>query len=190
RLVDGAHQRDSLLDERALEAERECQPARLERLQADGRIDEGLEDAIGCLFGHLLDLDAAIGADHEHRALRRAIDHETEIELAGDIEPLLDEQATDDAALGTGLVSHERHAEHGRCGFEGGLRILDHLDASTLASSSRVNLRLDDDGAAAEAFGSRLRFSGCEDDFALWNRDAVLCEDGLALVLVDLHRAE
>ena len=41
-----------------------------------------------------------------------AVDDETQVELARDLEPLLDEHAADDPALGPGLVGDERHAEH------------------------------------------------------------------------------
>ena len=45
------------------------------------------------LFGDLLDLDAALFADHQDDALRGAIEDETEIELAVDGEAFLDQQA-------------------------------------------------------------------------------------------------
>ena len=56
-------------------------------------MDELLEDALGRLLGDLLDLHAAVRADHQHGPLGRAIEHDAEIELALDLQPLLDEHA-------------------------------------------------------------------------------------------------
>ena len=53
--------------------------------QADAGMDELLEDTIGRLFGDLLDLDAAVGTDHHHGPLGGAIEHETQVELPFDL---------------------------------------------------------------------------------------------------------
>ena len=43
---------------------------------------------------------------------RRAIEHDAEIQLALDLQPLLDQHAPDLLPFGTGLMRDERHAEH------------------------------------------------------------------------------
>ena len=53
-------------------------------------------------------------------------------------------------AVRAGLVGHERHAEHLGRGLRPPRRALDDLDAAALAAPAGVNLRLDDDRAAAE----------------------------------------
>ncbi len=94
------------------------------------------------------------GLTIEDRPLGGAVDHEAEVELARDLEAFLDEHATDDPALGPGLVRDERHAEHRLRGGVRGVRPLDDLDATALAAAAGVNLCLDDDRAAAELDGN------------------------------------
>ena len=47
---------------------REAELPRLERHQADARLDVDLDDLLGRLGGDLLDVHAAGGAGHHHRA--------------------------------------------------------------------------------------------------------------------------
>ena len=68
-----------------------------------------------------------------------------EVQLAGDLQPLLDEDALDELALGAGLVRHQRHADHLRGEPLGFLGRLGELDAAALAAAAGVDLRLDDD---------------------------------------------
>ena len=93
-----------------------------------------------------------------------------EIELARDLETFLDEHALDDAAFGTGLIRDEPHAEHLRRGVARLGGALHDLDAAALAAAAGMNLRLDDDDAAAEPLGNRARFVGGERDLAAGHR--------------------
>ena len=156
-LVDRQHQLDRLGHQRRVEADAEGQLPGLERLQAHGGIDVRLPDEVGRLVGHLLDLDAALGAGHHHRAAGRAVDDDAQVELPGHLQALLDEDALDDAAVGAGLVGDQRHAEHVLGVALGLLGRPGDLDAAALAASARVNLRLDDDDAAAEPAGHLAR---------------------------------
>ncbi len=97
---------------------------------------------------------------------RRAVDQDAEIQLALDLEPLLDEHAADLPAFRSGLVRDQRHADQllrelldlvGRPG---------DLDAAALAAAAGVNLRLDDVHAAAEALGGINGFGRCERNLA------------------------
>ena len=77
-----------------------------------------------------------------------AIDDHADVELAGDVDALLDEEALDLLALGAGLVRDELHAEDGA---RLALRVdeaLGDLDAAALAAAAGVDLRLDDDDVA------------------------------------------
>ena len=129
------------------------------------------------------------GLDHQDGPLGRAIDDEAEVQLARDLEALLDEHAADDPALGPGLVRDERHAEHGLRGGARGVRALDDLDAAALAAAAGVNLRLDDDRAAAELDGGgRASSIGVNATLALGHGHAERLEDLFALIFVNLHR--
>ena len=106
--VERHHHLDALLQAIAAQAEREAKLLRLEWLQADAGVDEHLVDLLRRLFGDLLNLDAALLADHEDDALRGAIHHQAEIQLLVDGQALFHEQARNLLAVGTGLVGHER----------------------------------------------------------------------------------
>ena len=134
--------------------------------EPDGRIDELLEDPLGRFGGDLLDLHAAVRARHHTGCSLDAIDDEAEVQLALDLQPLLDEHAPDYLPFGPGLVGHERHAEHSLGGRSRLLRTLGDLDAAAFAAAAGMNLRLDDRHAAAEAVGDSLRVSRVEHDFA------------------------
>jgi hypothetical protein len=62
----------------------------------------------GCLGRDLLDLHAALGGGHDRDAAGGAVEGHAQVELAGDVQALLDEQALDLLALGPGLVGDQR----------------------------------------------------------------------------------
>ena len=102
---------------------------------------------------------------------------DAQIQLALDLEPFLDEHASDLPALGAGLVRDERHADHllrEPLGFVGRLG---QLDAAALAAAAGMDLRLDDDDAAAEPLGDGLGIMSGEGDFAARNGHAESRED-------------
>jgi hypothetical protein len=69
------------------------------------------DDLLGRVVGDLLDVHAAFGRRHQRHAALLAIDDHGEVELALDVEPLLDEQAAHLLPLGAGLHRDELHAE-------------------------------------------------------------------------------
>ena len=87
------------------------QAAGVEGLEADRRIDVFLEDQMGRFRRDLLDVHAAFGRGHEHRALAGAIDDDAQIKFLLDAHALLDQHAPDRAAFGPGLVGDQIHAD-------------------------------------------------------------------------------
>ena len=152
-------------------------------------MDEFFEDALRRLVRDFLDVDAAILTDHQHRLLRRAIEHDAHVELALDAQALLDEDALDHLTVGAGLIGHEPHADDVERRLLRGIRALHDLDAAAFASAARMNLRLDDHRSATEPDGGGLRIGGGEDDFAERDGHAVRREDRLGLIFVDFHGA-
>ena len=75
---------------------------------------------------------------------RRAVDHDAQVQLALDLQPLLDEHAADLLAFRAGLVRDQRHADHLLGELLGLVGRLGQLDAAALAAAAGVNLRLDD----------------------------------------------
>ena len=100
--------------------------------------------------GDLLDVHAALGRGHEGDAARVAVDDHAEVELARDVEALLDVEAAHLLPLGAGLVRDELHAEDllGELPRLRGAALRD-LHAAALAATACVDLRLDDDDRAA-----------------------------------------
>ena len=90
----------------------EAELARLVSAQAGDRVDVLRQDLLRRLFGDLLDLDAALGRGHDRDPALLAIDDQAEVELARDVEALLDVEPTHLLAFGAGLVRDELHAEH------------------------------------------------------------------------------
>src|SRR5207248_318089 len=89
-------------------------------------------------------------------------------------------------ALGGRLRRLETHAEDLLRRRLGGGRPVGHLDATGLAASTGVHLRLDDD-LAAEPLGDPPGLGRRVGDVAIRHRHPELAQQPLGLVLVDLH---
>ena len=140
-----------------MQAQRERQFSSLKRNEPGRRIHILLVNAFRRFLGDRLDLHAAVLTGHDDGPTRCAIEDDAQIQLPRNRHPLLDQQTRHFAALRPGLMRHECHAMNLIRELVGFSRIGCELDASTFASPAGVNLRLDDDGAAAEALGDSLR---------------------------------
>ncbi len=187
RVVQRRRELDELGDLRAVEANRKANLPCLERHDADAGLDIDLRDLVGRLLGDLFDVHAAFGAGHHHGLAGGAIEHEADIQLARHLQAFFDQQAPHDAAFGAGLVRDERHAEHVARDARGFVGRLGELDAPALPAAARMNLRLDDDHAGAEARGNRRDIGGIGGLFASRHGNAVTRQDGFGLILVDFH---
>ena len=81
----------------------------------------------------------------------------------------------------------EPHADHVARDPARLVRALGELDAAALAPAAGMNLRLDDDRAAAEPAGDLAGFVRRERDFTARHGHAVPVQDGLGLVFVNFH---
>ncbi len=117
---------------------------------------------------------------------RDAVERDAEVELAVDVEGLLDEDLLDDASRGPRLRSDQRHAEDALGEVVRLLRILRELHAAALAAAPGVDLRLDD-RAPAEPARDLPGLGGAVGDLTARHGDAEVREDRLGLVLVDFH---
>ena len=75
------------------------QAPRLVGLVALERVDVQARERIGVLLGDLLDLDPALGREHEQRLLRAAVEGDREVVLLGDLRGLLDPELAHDVAV-------------------------------------------------------------------------------------------
>src|ERR1700733_10724384 len=161
--------------------------ASLIRLQADGGLNEFVEDGFRICFCDFFDFHAAGSAGHEENFARGAIDEDAEVELALDVQTFFDQHALDDAPAGTGLHSDEIHAEHGAGDFGGFVGRMRELYAAGFAAATGMDLRFDDHDRSAQALGGGAGFFLAEGDFAAWSGDAIASENRFRLIFVNLH---
>ena len=176
---------------RAVEVQPEGELTRLERLEADGGVDELLQDFLRMFGRDHFDFDAALGRRHEHGASARAVNDQTQVELAVDFKAFFDQHAPYHAPLGASLMRDQRHAEHLRGQFFRFLGAAGQFHATALASTARVDLGLDHDSSvtfpAMQTFRHATSFVGLRDHLAARHRDPVARQDLLGLVFVDFH---
>ncbi len=187
-LVERQHYPAGLLHFVTGQADGEGELLCLEWRQADARLDERLVDPLRRLRRHFLDVHAAVGAGHEDRLLRGAIHEQTHVEFALDREPFLDQHPPHALTGRAGLVGDQLHAENSFCVDLDGVEPLGHLHPAALAAAARVNLRLDNRHGAAEALGDLNGVLRRHRHLASRHRDAVLRQDRLGLIFVNLHR--
>src|SRR6185503_2513188 len=116
---------------------------------------------------------------HEHRLLRRAVEDDADVRLAGDVGGGCHEHFLHGEILD--LQLQDLRGELLRLG--GSLR---ELDAARLAAAAGVHLRFHHDGAAILR-RDLLRLFGRRRDVARRNRYAFLAEQFLCLILVNVH---
>ncbi len=197
QLVEPLHHLRALFHLVALEAQRECELARVERLQTRCRIDRHREDLVWRIVRHLLDVHAAFGRGDERDARGCAINERGEIELAGNIDSVLDIDASNGAPRRAGLDGDESVPQHLLGELLGLARRLGEANAAlvarrgllelALAASAGMDLRLDHDGRRADPGRGLLDLVRAEGDEALAGLDAVFCEKVFSLMLVDVH---
>ena len=186
-LVERRQEDPRLLGRLAGQVQRLRQGQRVVRKDAGGRIDGEGDDLLRRRVRHLFDVHAALGRGDDRHAAGLAIDQHRQIELAGDVGALFDIEPAHQPALRTGLVGDQRHAEHGL-----GERVhlaerLGDLDAAALAAAAGVDLRLDHPDRPVELFRRLHGLIDREGRIALRDGNAEGLQDGLGLVLVDVH---
>jgi hypothetical protein len=156
------------------------EPAAVEVLEADQRVDVEVAHRLGVGLGDRLDVHPAHLREHRHRLLGRAVEDECGVVLLVDLACALDVELVDDMALD--VHAEDRAGVRLRLGPDAG-----DLDAAGLAAPADLDLRLDDDWVAELLRGGDGLVDGSR-RLALRNGDAVLGEELLALVLEEVHR--
>ena len=127
-----AHRPDHVLGDAGVEGE----PAALEVLEAEQRVDVQHAHRLGVRLGDLLDVHAAHPREHRHRLLRRAVEDDRRVVLLVDLA----------RALHVELVHGEAadvHAEDRLRVLLGLAAVVRQLDAARLAAAADLNLGLD-----------------------------------------------
>ena len=173
------------------EAKRLGELAPVKRLVPTRRIDGDLDDLLGRLVRHFLDLDAAFGRRHHDDFGYGAVDHDAEIKLARDVGARFDPDLVDDLAFGAGLRRDERlaHDLFRRLTDRG--EILADFYPARFTAAAGMDLRLDDPDGCGDFlrgfFGARGYFGAFLDQAAVRNSDAIFFEELLALVFVNIQ---
>ncbi len=178
------------------EAEREGDLAALVGLEADGRVDRLLDDLVGVIVRHRLDVHAALGRGDDGDAAQRAVDQHGEVELALDVAAFLDIEALDRLAGRAGLLGDQLMAQHGgrvladlldRLGDAHAARAVGIVLELALAAPAGMDLGLHDGDRAAQLAGHVHRLVLGVGNAALEQRDGEFGQQSLGLVLVDVH---
>ena len=170
-----------------MEADAEAEPPRLERDEANARLDIDADDLLGGVRRHLFDVHPARGARHHQGLTGGAIQDEAQVHLAGNCDARFNQHPLHQAARFAGLSRDEGHADHlarKRLGF---VPRLGELHAAALAAAARVDLRLDDDRAATKAAGDLAGFDRRERHLSSRHGNPVTREDRFRLVFVYSH---
>ena len=109
------------------------------RVEPVDRIDVQLDDRVGVRFGDRLDLDTALGRQHQQVLLRRAVEREAGVVLLVDVGGVLDPDPLHEVAL-------DVHPEDVAGVLADLGLVVGELDAAGLASAADLHLRLHDDG--------------------------------------------
>jgi hypothetical protein len=104
-------------------------------------VDVAADQLLRRLLGDLFDVDAALGAEHHERLLRRAVEQDRGVVLGGDVRSVLDPERANDMSL-------DVHAEDVAGVLARLALVRSELDATCLAATADQNLRLDDDRIA------------------------------------------
>ena len=129
----------------------------------------------------------ALAAGHDGHLLRGAVGHGSNVVLLLDVRTLFDQQAAHLLAFRAGLVGLELHAEDLA---RQGLHLVQRagkLDTATLATTTRMDLRLHDPDRPTQLLRGLGSLLHTECGIAAGNGHAELAQDFLTLVLVDFH---
>src|SRR6185437_12635455 len=187
----GARQAGHDLDRAVQRSRRQAQAkgelAGLVSFEAGIGVERGLQDRGRVLGRDLFDLHAARRRGHEHRLARPAVQHDAQVQLAGNVRRLFDQDLAHLAPLRAGLVGHQGHAQDLARTFDRFFGRFGQLDAAALAASARVDLGFHH-RASAEFGGSRGRVFRLRDHPPARNRHAEAAQQLLGLVFMDFHR--
>jgi len=138
---------DKLAVLRAAQAKRETKLSPFPVWQSDQGINGHSKDGRRIPGRHVLDVDTAFGAGHQHQRLCRAVDHDTQVQLASDRHGRRDKHAAH-------WLTTDVQAKNLRSCRAGFLRRVGQFHAAGLAPSAGQHLGLYDDLSRKRGGGS------------------------------------
>ncbi len=193
--VELGYQLDALLEGISLKLQTKGDLSGLVGPDAQGRIDQDLEDFLRRLLGHLLDIHTPLGRGNDDGLGSRPVHQNGQVVFLFDVGRLVEVNRAHFLTGIAGLLGNEDVAEHSlglRLGvLRGGHDVDPSLEAileGSLASSAGMNLGFDHDGLVRRQGGDRLiellRGLG---DRPIGHGHSGVCEELLGLVFVNVH---
>ena len=137
---------------------------------------------------HFFDLDATFGRGHESHATGATVNYRTQIQFAlHRVHVFAHQHAVHRLTASVCLIRHQAGAEQVFRHFGGFICGFDHFHATGLAAATRMHLGFDHGKFAsqtAKSIGSFFRRVG---ENALLYRQAILGQQFLGLILVQIH---
>ena len=172
-----------------VESHRESHLAGLVRLQAGRRVHRQRVNFFRLPRRDFLDIHAARRGRHKTDALAGAVHDQAQIKFARNFGTHLDDHRVNRQAFGSGLPGDQRAPQHVERGFFDFIDAGDQPDASCLATTTRVHLRLDHPDLTAQLPGSAGCVIGRVRRQPFWYGNVVLSKQSFRLVFVEIHLA-
>jgi len=155
-----------------------------------------LNDLLGSLLGHFLDVHTALGRGDDDGLGGLPVQHDGEVIFVGDVAGLGKIDGLHLASGGAGLLGHQGIVEHPVGGIESGFAPLAELypalvavDEGALTAATGVDLGLDDNRVVTAQVGEcGFHLAGGLGGVAFRHWDAIVLEEAFRLILVDIHR--
>src|SRR5690606_16816626 len=176
-----------LTDLLAFQAQLERQLATLVRLSADQRNNFGFQDLFRSFFSNLLDFHATFSRGHENDTTGTTVYHCAQVQLLVDVGEGFNQNLADRLAVFVGLVGNQVLTQPLFGEFTDLFFALDQLYTAGLAATTSVNLGFDYPAVAADFVCRCYGFLGSIAGNAFGYGQAVLSEQLLALIFVQIH---
>ena len=176
----------AVLADAPLEPQGEGDLARLVGAQPGEGVDGEDVDLFRRLLRHFFDLHPPFGRSDEAVTGGFPVKGDGQVKLPGDLHRLFHQYPPHPEPFGTGLRRHQLPAEQFFAQFLRLLGVVDELDASPLAASAGIDLRLHH-AAPPHLLGGPLHLVGGERDPSARDRYAVGTQNFLCLIFVDVH---
>ena len=157
-------------------------------------MNELTNDFLGRVVCHILNVHATFRGGDDDWTAGRAIHQNSEVILMRDVHCLGDHHLAHQTTRITGLHRHEGLVEHFACEVRRLFRRFDQMHAafeaifeSSLATTTRMNLRLDHERRTREFARRSLRFRGSGRHLALRAGDLEPVKELFRLIFVDVH---
>ena len=172
---------------RRIQTQREGDLPRLELQESGGGLDRRAHQCFRPGGRQILDLHATLGGGDDAHPLDAAIQHDAEVQLAGDVGGLLDVHPVDQLATRSGLLGDQPPAEHAVRDVLDGTVGMAHFHPAGCAAAAGMYLGLDHPRRPADLGAPVGRLLGVVSQPAAGDGYPEAGQDLLCLVFVNVH---